>query len=77
MNAKQTDDWVQDLFERVFETVSLFNVDMYREQDAMRLSESQRRSKPIPRDHLPEPNHAMGSRDRLRNPDIPLPADTG
>ena len=76
MSAAQTDEWVQDLFERVFETVSLFNVDLYREQEAMTLRPSQRRSKPIAHDHLPEPNHAMGSRDRLRNSDTPMPSPT-
>jgi hypothetical protein len=76
MTAEQTDEWVQDLFERVFETVSLFNVDLYREQEAMTLSASQRRSKPIARDHLPGPNHAMGSRDPLRNSDTPMPSRT-
>lgn len=76
MTGKQTDDWVQDLFERVFETVSLFNVDLYREQGAKPLSPSERRSKPIARDHLPGPNHAMGSLDRLRNPDTPMPSRT-
>ena len=76
MNPKQTDDWVQDLFERVFETVSLFNVDLYREQEAMRLSPSQRRRKPIPDDHLPDANLAMGANDPLRNPDTPMPMPT-
>jgi hypothetical protein len=76
MTGKQTDDWVQDLFERVFETVSLFNVDLYRELEAMPLNASQRRTKPVARDHLPGPNHAMGSRDRLRNSDTPMPSRT-
>ena len=76
MNGEQTDVWVQDLFERVFETVSLFNVDLYRLQEAMRLSPSQRRPKPLAHDHLPAPNHAMGSRDRLRNPETPMPIPT-
>ena len=70
------DQGKEDLFERVFETVSLFNVDLYREQEAMTLRPSQRRSKPIAHDHLPEPNHAMGSRDRLRNSDTPMPSPT-
>jgi hypothetical protein len=76
MNGEQTDVWVQDLLERVFETVSLFNVDLYRELGAKTLSASERRPKPIVRDHLPGPNHAMGSRDRLRNPDTPMPSRT-
>jgi hypothetical protein len=76
MNAEETDAWVQDLFERVFETVSLFNVDMYREQGALLLSDQQRRPKPVPRDQLPGPSHAMGSLDRLRNVDFPLPPRT-
>jgi hypothetical protein len=76
MNAEETDAWVQDLFERVFETVSLFNVDMYREQGALLLSGQQRLPKPIARDQLPGPSHAMGALDRLRNEDFPLPPRT-
>jgi hypothetical protein len=76
MNAEETDAWVQDLFERVFETVSLFNVDMYREQGALLLRDQQRRPKPIPRDQFPRPAHAMGALDRLRNADFPLPPRT-
>jgi hypothetical protein len=73
MYAGQTDAWVQDLFQRVFETVSLFNVDMYRRQRASPLSDGERRPKRIPRDQTPRPLHAMGGFDRLRNKDFPLP----
>ena len=66
MTADQTDVWVQDLLERVFETVSLFNVDLYREQGAKTLSASESRPTPIVRDHLQGPNRAMGSRDGPR-----------
>lgn len=76
MSAAETDAWVQDLFERVFETASLFNVDMYRELNAQLLRNSQRRPTPVPLDQVPRPSHAMGGLDRLRAADTPLPLRT-
>jgi hypothetical protein len=81
MSADERDAWVQDLFERIFETLSLFNVDFYRESDALTLTGNRLRKTAIPKDQVPEPSRAMGGRDVLRNglpvtapsPDIPLP----
>jgi hypothetical protein len=61
--------WVQDLFERVYETVSLLNLDHFQNERSIRLRGSQElRSKAIPGDKLATPrNHAMTNRDKLRN----------
>ena len=85
MTVQEQDSWVQDLFERVYETVSLMNVDRYRSEnsmdplpdDAMHLVAT-----PIPGDGVLPDTQAMGSRDALRNRnfsvlpasiDVPLP----
>jgi hypothetical protein len=70
------DTWVEDLFERIYETVSLFNVDDYRS----------RRSAPLPADKLQaadidqgvraEPARAMGGQDALRSQLFRLPTGT-
>ncbi len=80
--------WVEDFFERVFETVSLLNVDAARfgRQPATTLASPA--VTPIPDDHVtdvnpnpngqtPEPPLAMGSLDRLRNPLTPIAAVSG
>jgi hypothetical protein len=85
MSDGARDEWIQDLFERVFETTTLFNVDFYRLRNAARLTGRQLADKSIPNDHLPRRQYAMGGRDRLRkakkdeqplpaaNRDVPLP----
>ena len=61
--------WVQDLFERVYETVSLFNVDHFQSGRSILLKGRRRRAKPIRGDHISQPrNHAMTNKDALRNP---------
>lgn len=65
--------WVEDLFERVYETVSLFNVDNYRNQRAATLPGGKLRATDI--DHgRPDPTAAMGGRDALRSPFFQLQA---
>jgi hypothetical protein len=60
--------WVEDLFERVFETAALFNVDWYRTQWWARLPPNRLTPAPgIPGDELPRPTYAMGARDQLRS----------
>jgi hypothetical protein len=66
MTAEERDAWVQDLFERVYETVALFNVDHYRDARSAQLQGS-RLAPPIPEDAVPAPTRAMGGRDALRN----------
>ena len=85
MSEAQRDAWIQDLFERVFETTTLFNVDFYRSIGAAQLSGKDRAAHPVKDDHLPNPSRAMGGRDMLRkkkkdeqpivapNRDVPLP----
>jgi hypothetical protein len=67
MTAAERDAWVEDLFERVYETVSLLNVDHYRSERAIALS-GNRLAPQLVNDHIPEPTRAMGGRDALRNP---------
>jgi len=85
MSEGDRDQWIEDLFERVFETTSLFNVDFYRSEGAAKLSGKDLAAHPVKDDHLPFPSRAMGGRDRLRkkktdeqpiaapNRDVPLP----
>jgi hypothetical protein len=85
MSEGDKDQWVQDLFERVFETTTLFNVDYYRSNGAAKLSGKNLATHPVKDDHVPFPSRAMGGRDMLRkekkdeqpiaaaNRDVPLP----
>ena len=71
-NAALSDDdldrWVGDLFERVYETVSLFNVDLYRRSRAADLPAQKLKAKDIDEGARDRPTTAMGGRDALRNP---------
>ena len=71
-NAALSDDdldrWVGDLFERVYETVSLFNVDLYRRSRAADLPPPKLEAKDIDEGARDRPTTAMGGRDALRNP---------
>jgi hypothetical protein len=73
MSAQERDAWVQDLFERIFETLSLLNVDLYRDERALTLSGGRLRKTAIAKDGVPEPSRAMGGRDALRGK-LPVPA---
>jgi hypothetical protein len=64
--------WVEDLFERVYETVALFDLDFWRSRRARDLAANELRPA-IPGDGVPEPTRAMGGRDRLRDPEIAIP----
>lgn len=71
MDSAQRDAWVEDLFERIFETVSLLNVDGYRRQFAGLVPPARRRPAPgIPGDGLPQPSRAMGALDGLRDSNL-------
>lgn len=76
LNATQRDAWVEDLFERIYETVSLFNLDLQRAGNAIRLTPGQLAATPIPGDGVPGPDFAMGGRDALRDRNRPLPGAT-
>jgi hypothetical protein len=67
MSAAERDAWVEDLFERVYETVSLLNVDHYRSERAITLT-GNRLAPMIANDGVPDASRAMGGRDALRNP---------
>jgi hypothetical protein len=71
------DRWVEDLFERAFETLSLFNVDLWRNSRSAELAADQRRAEPIRNDRYPQAERAMGALDALRDADIVLDAPSG
>jgi hypothetical protein len=66
MSAADRDAWVEDLFARVYETLSLFNLDYYREGRSVRLKGDEL-ALMLDGDGLPKPEFAMGGRDGLRN----------
>jgi hypothetical protein len=69
------DLWIEDLFTRVYETVSLMNVDHWRRVRGLQgLTGSRLAPTAIPDDGVdPPPDQAMGSRDALRNRDLRVP----
>jgi hypothetical protein len=73
LDAEQLEHWVADLFERVFETADLFNLDRNRNGFAATLG-ANRLAAAIPGDMVAAPPRAMGGRDALRNRDFALPA---
>jgi len=67
--------WVQDLFQRAYETVSLMNVDHWREAHGRDpLPDSQLAPTAIVGDGLSSPEKAMGGRDQLRDRSVQIPA---
>lgn len=73
MSQAERDQWVADLFERIFETVAAMDVDLWRASFARTLTAGEQRS-PIPGDGVPQPTRAMGGADALRDPNIAIPA---
>lgn len=67
MTPAERDAWVEDLFERVYETVSLLNVDFHRATRGLMLT-GNRLGPQLVNDRVPQPTRAMGGRDALRNP---------
>ena len=74
MSNADRDAWVQDLFERIYETLSLLNLDRWRTAKAITLTGSRLAPAPIPSDKTREPSKAMSGRDALRNRSFPFPA---
>ncbi|MGH6908555.1 MAG: hypothetical protein ACREE0_15105, partial [Phenylobacterium sp.] len=66
LQGEALERWVEDLFERIYEHVSLTNVDLWRKDRGRSLSNAELAA-PIPGDNLAPDNLAMGSRDPLRN----------
>jgi hypothetical protein len=75
LSDSDRDAWVEDLFERIYETLSLFNLDLWRGQKALRLT-GDRLAPPIAGDRTRDPSRAMSATDRLRNRSFALPADS-
>jgi len=73
LTDEELDRWVEDLFERAFETASLMNVDIWRRIRASELPAAKRRSTPIADDQTRDPARAFGGLDALRDEDIALP----
>jgi hypothetical protein len=74
MSDEDVEAWVQDLFQRAYETVSLMNVDLWRSRRAAQLSGRQLAPQTIPGDGVSQPDHALGGRDVLRNHAITITA---
>jgi hypothetical protein len=75
LSDSDRDAWVEDLFERIYETLSLFNLDLWRRAKALRLT-GDRLAPPIEHDRTRDPSRAMSATDRLRNRSFALPADS-
>ena len=73
MLASECDAWVEDLFERIYETLSLLNLDLQRRAKALRLTGDRLAPIPIPKDNTIDQRRAMGGQDALRNPSFALP----
>jgi hypothetical protein len=72
--GRDLDDWAQDLLQRVYETVSLMNVDHWRREHGREpLPADQLAPTAIPGDGVPRPDKAMGGRDKLRDRSVPVP----
>lgn len=69
------DRWIEDLFERVYETASLLDLDFWRSNRGATVPPDQQRPRRLPPDDGVEPaEQAMGGKDPLRDPDITIPA---
>jgi hypothetical protein len=76
--ARDLDDWVQDLFQRAYETVSLMNVDHWRREHGRDpLPADQLAPTAITGDGVPRPDKAMGGRDKLRDRSVQVPQASG
>jgi len=74
LDLGQLDGWAQDLFERVYEVISVMNVDFWRNRRAVNL-ESAQIGTPIQGDQIgvgEEQPRAMSSVDKLRNRDFSI-----
>ncbi len=72
MSDADLDSWIKDLFERIYETVSLFNVDFWRSVRnqpvrAARLPANKLQSNDLDAGDRPLPDYAFGGKDALRN----------
>jgi hypothetical protein len=72
VKPEEREAWVRDLFERVYETASLFNLDFWRSLRAITLPGDARRNTAIAGDQVARPERAMGGLDKLRADDEPI-----
>lgn len=73
--SDQLDDWVEDLFERIYETVSMMNVDFWRARRGLQpLTGTRLAGTTIAGDDVVPPDRAMGSLDALRDRDFAIAA---
>jgi hypothetical protein len=77
LNSEELEQWVGDLFERVFETADLLNLDRVRNNNGVRSLQNNRLAAQIPDDGLRLPATPMGGQDALRNRDYAVPAPSG
>jgi hypothetical protein len=77
LNKADREAWVADLFERIYETVSLFNADHFQNDRSIVLKGRRLRAKPIRDDHVSQPrDHAMTNKDALRNVAYTVPSSS-
>lgn len=74
LTGAELERWVEDLFERAYETVSLMNVDHWRQDRGVQLPPSGLTPAPLPGDQVTPADQAMGRRDPLRNQTLQVPA---
>jgi hypothetical protein len=67
LTGKELDAWVEDLFERIYETVSLLNVDALRATRSIKLTGPRLAVAAIAQDGVNPADRALGSQDALRN----------
>jgi hypothetical protein len=71
LNPPDLERWVSDLFERIYETLSLFNLDHYQRERSIKLKGDALRPRPLSGDSISAPrNHAMTKMDALRNENV-------
>jgi len=77
LTGADLDLWIEDLFTRAYETVSLMNVDHWRiTRGLRRLSGDRLAPTAIPGEAVMPENQAMGSRDALRNRDLRVASES-
>jgi hypothetical protein len=74
LSDSEREKWVQDLFERIYETVSLFNLDNFQSWRGVILEKRNLRKTPLRGDHVAKPpKGAMTNRDKLRTDSDQVP----
>jgi hypothetical protein len=75
LDGEELEQWVQDLFERVYETASLFNLDHFQNERGILLTGHRLRRKPNLNDKVTKPrHHSMTRNDNLRSRLYEVPA---